>query len=1014
MIIQHNMLAMNNLIVGTQLQKGKAKNMERLASGYHINRAADDAANMAISEKMTSRIRALARCQQNIEEGISLTQTADGALNEVNNMLNRVNELCVQAANDTNTTDDRSKIAAEITQIYDDMDRIFETTEFNTMKIFRHDGDNYYGPEAEYLYHESVTELPPGDLHNWGAAMFPTKQFDLAKGATAATATMTLKNGVNLSDSSTLNGTSFFIKKGSTTYNVQFGTAQSSGLTGKNLYVNTGSYKTVSSAFQYIKNHSTFTNIINDVKINGNQVTFTFAMSEQTNVITADGGTSIERVPNGATGNGYTISFSGNTLNPIDSILDSTSLSFDSTATKTLKVFGDAPAPSELFTGPDKATKLAEFQENLRVNKLRLYPEGISIEFDDALINSIDTVGKLRQAIADSINNPQNNPNGTFEAIYDSTTGIIQINAKGISTNDATFIYIGEDTSQIDNQTITTNTVPLDITSVFAPNAESKSTHIIKIDPLANNQMYALNLNGNRYLITPKDSYPGYTVYSSGHNTQTSTNARDTVINLIRKVYEKDYDITMNADGNVVLTSKALNDNRSLNIDTTHTTTATAIKYSKSCLQMNSGYFTHGYSVSLDFNESLGNSLDFDRLHEKGFMLNNKYYQFVNPDVSSTLYNNSTIPISTKTITSTSELCNAISKAINNSNVTVNEVPANSGIIVIHTERPGYSDKDNLFSDGGPSGTFINSAVSSGGTAYKNPQAEIDFSLYDMDNLDELYGTGFRITCATCPGEFINVMFCHDKSELNYPASFNYTDNAGNNRTIHNYMVELKDVTHGSQIAANIAEQLKDDLDHFTEVKVSDTNSAILIAQDKRSADQQTGRGQVLAGVYTNFLYNVIPEKLPNLGDKVGGGRKDTDAYYAYCMIYAGDTKEKPYVPVHLPHFSVENLKLEYPGEPWDTYEKITDVMNRSKNAAEVVSMARSKIGADQNRLEHAFDYAANAEEQITDAMSRIKDTDMAEAVTTQAKLTILSNTQEAMLSQIVDLPERILPLLQQ
>jgi hypothetical protein len=72
----------------------------------------------------------------------------------------------------------------------------------------------------------------------------------------------------------------------------------------------------------------------------------------------------------------------------------------------------------------------------------------------------------------------------------------------------------------------------------------------------------------------------------------------------------------MNADGNVVLTSKALNDNRSLNIDTTHTTTATAIKYSKSCLQMNSGYFTHGYSVSLDFNESLGNSLDFDRLHE--------------------------------------------------------------------------------------------------------------------------------------------------------------------------------------------------------------------------------------------------------------------------------------------------------------------------------------------------------------------------------------------------------------
>lgn len=375
------------------------------------------------------------------------------------------------------------------------------------------------------------------------------------------------------------------------------------------------------------------------------------------------------------------------------------------------------------------------------------------------------------------------------------------------------------------------------------------------------------------------------------------------------------------------------------------------------------------------------------------------------------MYNNDTTPISTNNMTGYSDLKQAIEQATNS---TITEIPAGSGIFVMRASRNADSSTTNLFSDGGPAGTFKENAVSSGGTTNKNPQTEIDFSKYDMGNLDELYGTGFRITCATCPGEFINVMFCHDKSGLNYPESFQYVDANGNDNTIHNYMVELKDVTHGSQIATNIAEQLKDDLDHFTEVKVSDTNPSILIAQDKRAKDQTTGRGQVMAGVYTNFIYNVRPEKLPNPNDKVGGGRKDTDAYYAYCMIYAGDTNDKPYVPVHLPHFSVENLKLEYPGEPWDSYEKITDVMNRSRNAAEVVSMARSKIGADQNRLEHAFDYAANAEEQITAANSRIKDTDMAEAVTTQAKLTILSNTQEAMLSQIVDLPERILPLLQQ
>ena len=279
-------------------------------------------------------------------------------------------------------------------------------------------------------------------------------------------------------------------------------------------------------------------------------------------------------------------------------------------------------------------------------------------------------------------------------------------------------------------------------------------------------------------------------------------------------------------------------------------------------------------------------------------------------------------------------------------------------------------------------------------------------------HLDELYGTGFRITCATCPGEFINVMFCHDKSTFSYPASFEYTDENGNTNLIHNYMVELKDVTHSSQIAANIAEQLKDDLDHFTEVKVSDSNPSILIAQDKRSKDQP-GRAEIISGVYTNFRYHLKAEKIPDKAELVDRGRKGTDAYYAYCMIYASDTGEKPYIPIHLPYLTLENLNLEYPGDNFETLEGINNVMKRSQNAAEVISMARSQIGADQNRLEHAFAYAANAEEQITAANSRIKDTDMAEDVTEQAKLSALANVQEAMLSQIVQQPEKILDLLQ-
>lgn len=1013
MIIQHNMLAMNNLNMGKLLQKDKAKATERLSSGYRINRAADDAANMAISEKMTARIRALARCQNNIEEGISLAQTADGALHEVNNMLNRVNELCVQAANDTNTTDDRSKIAAEITQIYDDMDRIFEATEFNTMKVFRHDGDNYYGPDPEYLYHESVSEAAPGDLYNWGSAMFPTKQFDLAKQATVATATLTLAGGVNLNDVSSLNGTSFNINRNGTIYKIAFGTAQSTGSTSNSYYINTASSSTntVSKAFGYLKTAYKLGDFINDVTINGNHVTFTFELEEQTNTITADGITSIERVPNGAKNNGISIYSDGNILTPVDSA--DNALEFNTTISRNLFIM-KGRANDEILTEEEKNTISAN---TLSIYSDGTYPLGIQLSKD-----SISTVGDVRQAILSAISGQSG-----FSASYNTADDSITVNytlSKANADKSPSYTYIEEKNPPAGSPVVTEQTSSLNVTvkQDVVATSERPAQYTIQLPDITDEGPYSVKIKEQNYTLYSPSKYASYgsTSISTSPYTyvRSSANLNQLLRSCISSQYSSDYTITDNQDGTLTLVAKQLNDNSGISI-TDYPATLEVYTTPKDILLLepNSSssriqYFNQTYTLSFNIGESAGNPFDASALYGKGFMLNNTYYQFT--DSSMQLYNAATKRINVSDITSCADLCTRMSQVTGITNIS--ETPAGSGTITMtinrDTEYPSSSDAI-TFMDGGPSGTFSTNAVSSGGTAYKNPQTEIDFSTYDMDNLDELYGTGFRITCATCPGEFINVMFCHDKSNLTYPESFEYTDDAGNTNTIHNYMVELKDVTHGSQIASNISEQLKDDLDHFTEVKVSDTNPAVLIAQDKRSIDQN-GRGKVIAGVYTNFLYNVVAEKLPNLGDKVGGGRKDTDAYYSYCMIYAGDTKEKPYIAVHLPHFSVENLKLEYPKEPWDSYEEITDVMNRSKNAAEVISMARSKIGADQNRLEHAFAYAANAEEQITAANSVIKDTDMAETVAEQAKLTILSNTQEAMLSQIINLPERILPLLQQ
>ena len=131
MIINHNMNAMNahrNMGVNNN---NSAKAMEKLSSGLRINRAGDDAAGLAISEKMRGQIRGLDQASRNAQDGISLIQTAEGALNETTNILQRMRELSVQAANDTNATTDRQAIKTELIALQDEITRIADTTKFN-------------------------------------------------------------------------------------------------------------------------------------------------------------------------------------------------------------------------------------------------------------------------------------------------------------------------------------------------------------------------------------------------------------------------------------------------------------------------------------------------------------------------------------------------------------------------------------------------------------------------------------------------------------------------------------------------------------------------------------------------------------------------------------------------------------------------------------------------------------------------------------------------------------------
>ena len=172
MVIQHNMAAANaNRMLG-QVVTNQAKSTEKLSSGYRINRAADDAAGLSISEKMRGQIRGLEQASTNAQDGISLIQTAEGALNESHSILQRMRQLSVQAANGTETDDDREFLQDEITQLQDELTRISETTEFNTMKLL----DGSQSAVAEKVSYKSSQ---PGafTLKEGSAGSFTTANF---------------------------------------------------------------------------------------------------------------------------------------------------------------------------------------------------------------------------------------------------------------------------------------------------------------------------------------------------------------------------------------------------------------------------------------------------------------------------------------------------------------------------------------------------------------------------------------------------------------------------------------------------------------------------------------------------------------------------------------------------------------------------------------------------------------------------------------------------------------------
>ena len=206
MVVQHNLTAMNSNRMLGLTTASQAKSTEKLSSGYKINRAADDAAGLSISEKMRKQIRGLTQASSNAQDGISAVQTAEGALNEVQDMLQRMNELAVKAANGTQAENDRSYIQNEIDQLVTEIDRVSTTTKFNESYLLKGVGTDADKTPAKLTYGTAHGKLKDIDATTGKASIAITKH---TGAATSVGEDDAKTKGTYKADSVTVNGKTY-------------------------------------------------------------------------------------------------------------------------------------------------------------------------------------------------------------------------------------------------------------------------------------------------------------------------------------------------------------------------------------------------------------------------------------------------------------------------------------------------------------------------------------------------------------------------------------------------------------------------------------------------------------------------------------------------------------------------------------------------------------------------------------------------------------------------------------
>lgn len=1030
MVIRNNIAGLRTYNASRKTVGSIKKNLEKLSSGYRINRAADDAAGLGVSERIMAKVTELDRAQTNAEEGMDLARTADAALQEVNDMLKRARSLCIEAENGTYSDQELAAISDEMNQLFGEIDRISAGSYHNSICLFRNGVGHTYHEE----YDESYTPTGDDNLQVWGQMDFiETKEFEEAEDAVPAKVSFELSDDIDLNDVNSLNST--VLRIGSYTY--YFGQRPSS-ISSSSYYthgVSLGS--TVERAMQNLANATGYAVSLDKVT---RTVTMTAPLRDwQYNMYDQ---WEIASKGDGDYANGTTVYFPEDT-GSLETVTVSSDRAY-STPVKLDYSFGNGK------TGTISAEDLKDLKCNtlnmrLYKNNSSSYSTLFSVKFTDAILGS--TWEDFGNHLATEIGNKTG-----FDATYSGGKLSVEYTPTSVSTQSKIQIYITNGKKE--------DAVPGIVKEPAVPAADLgkwKSTGInftvksvqketgaevrevctLEVEPVSSFPC-SFNYYNTSYLYYNRND-PAYTAALNSAEAQgrgvldtdadeprnVTSITTEAVANEVQRLLGNNFNSSYYAitrEGNkFTITSKTVNTTiestlKSMFKPVECEITATR-PYKPAVTEGGHGVIMSNYVIpDKDSNTQTANQTttidlgaDINALQGKCFYLGSRYFEFTNSaDAEGGSKDADYIDIDLSAYDTHDKIKDFVAGRLG-SGYTLT-VDGNNLKITSTSTFSAFSSAVVGVKQLSKSGTV----KFDGGVDAGHSQTVIDFSSINEENLDTLLGKGFRIRCATCSGEYINVVFCWT-NDGQMPESFEKKDPVtGITRTIHNIPVELSKVTSADKIVESIVEQVSPQLHHYTDVAVGDPPTT-LIAMERRHGDVPDNNGgialgSVETGVETNFVYNVGKKLVP---DPLEG---DLEEFMTTGVdIYVGSDPEPQVIPIHLPYIDLYHLRLKPPEAVDLTSEDQdpADWLGRVDRADRAISSARGTIGADYNRLEHAIQDLSNAHIQLSDAYSVIRDTDMADLMMKQIKDQILIQSQQSMQAQANQLPQGVLRLMQ-